>query len=228
MQRYRVLVVDDHPLARKAVRTLLEDEPAFEIVGEAASGEEAVERMPVLKPDVVLMDLNLPRMGGLEATRRIKRLMPEVKVIVLSVSDSVQDLFSAVQAGAQGYLPKNIDPAEWASMLLALVEDGAKIPGSMADRLFASFRTGHSHSPSMSEEGEAYRLLTSREKEILGLVAAGKTNRQIALQLSISENTVKNHLKNLLDKLGLANRVQLTGYAIKHRLIPFDPDAISE
>jgi len=228
MQRYRVLVVDDHPLARQAVRTLLEDEPAFEIVGEAVSGEEAVERCPVLKPDVVLMDLNLPRMGGLEATRRIKRRMPEVKVIVLSVSDSVQDLFSAVQAGAQGYLPKNIDPAEWASMLLALVEDGAKIPGSMADRLFGSFRTGRTRSPSTSEEGEADRLLTSREKEILELVAAGKTNRQIALQLSISENTVKNHLKNLLDKLGLANRVQLTGYAIKHGLIPFDPDAIPE
>lgn len=211
---YRVLIADDHPLARKAVRSLLEEDGRFETVGEATGGTEAVAMCGRLQPDLVLMDIHMPDMSGLEATRRIKQLYPHVRVVMLTVSDHVADLFTAIQFGAQGYLLKNMDPDDWLHYLRALLDDNSEVSRKMADKLFHHFRSGTGGG--LPEPNE--NVLTPREVELVALVAAGDTNKQIAERLVIAENTVKNHIKNILDKLKLENRVQLTAYAIRHGL----------
>lgn len=214
MTKYRVLIADDHPLARKAVQSLLENDPAFETVGEAASGREAVSLCGNLQPDLVLMDIHMPELSGLEATRQIKQMYPHIRVVMLTVSDHVADLFTAIQFGAQGYLLKNMDPDDWLVYLRALLDDEPEVSRKMADKLFHHFRSGSGHVSSEPHPG----VLTPREKELVMFIAAGETNRQIAKRLVITENTVKNHIKNILDKLHLENRVQLTAYAIRHGL----------
>jgi two-component system nitrate/nitrite response regulator NarL len=209
---YRVLIADDHPLARKAVNSLLAADSAFFVVGEAYDGEEAILLCEQIQPDLILMDINMSPMNGLEATRRIKQQFPHVRIVMLTVSDDVADLFTALQFGAQGYLLKNMDPDEWLTYLHALLDDNSEVARQMADRLFHRFRTpadARSQAPDIL-------VLTAREQEITGYVAAGDNNRQIAEKLLISENTVKNHMKNILEKLGLENRVQLTAFAVKH------------
>jgi two-component system nitrate/nitrite response regulator NarL len=213
---YRVLIADDHPLARKAIRMVLEQEPGFEIAGEAVNGDQVVELCRELQPDLVLMDIRMPGMSGLEATRQIKQQYPHTRIVILSVSDDVADLFAAIQNGAQGYLLKNMDPDEWLLYLKGLLDDNSEISRGMADRLFHLFRSGPAHPDIVSNPN----VLSQREGEILVCVASGQTNRQIADQLTITENTVKNHIKNILGKLELDNRVQLTAYAIRHGLTP--------
>lgn len=207
---YRVLIVDDHPLARKAVRSLLAEDASFLIVGEAFDGQEAYARCLELQPDLVLMDIHMPGMSGLEATRQIKQAFPNIKVVILSVSDDVGDLFTAIQFGAQGYLLKNMDPDDWLTYLHALIEGKADVSRELAGRLFYQFKEGDAPDQPSPEP------LTPREREILMHVADGETNRELAEKLHISENTVKNHMKNLLKKLYLENRVQLAAYAVKH------------
>lgn len=213
----RVLIADDHPLALSAVRAVLEDEPGFAIVGAATNGPDAVRLCRELEPDLVLMDIRMPGMSGIEATRLIKQQQSGVKVVVLSVSDSAQDLFTAIQYGAQGYLLKSMDPADWLDYLHALLEEEAEGSRRLADKLFQRFRISPAGSGSEELQTglEPVQPLTAREHQISSWVAAGATNRQIAEGLVISENTVKNHMKNILDKLGLENRVQLAAYAIK-------------
>lgn len=211
---YRVLITDDHPLARRAVRTLIEGEDGFEWIGEARNGLEAVELCGRLLPDLVLMDLQMPEMGGLEATKRIKQLYPHIRVVMLTVSDDVTDLFTAIRYGAQGYLLKNMDPDDWIVYLHGLLDDDSEISRGMADRLFHSFRSADA-APVSNIQPSA---LSQRECEILSCVASGQSNRQIAETLIITENTVKNHIKNILAKLSLDNRVQLTAYAVRHGL----------
>lgn len=211
MNQYRVLVADDHPLARSAIRSLLETDRAFVLVGEARHGEEALELCRELRPDLVLMDINMPYCNGLEATRKIKHLFPQIRIVILSVSHDVGDLFTAIQFGAQGYLLKNMEPEEWLNYLHALFGEKAEISREMAGRLLYRFREDNPDEPSPE-------ILTCREKEILGLVGAGKTNREIAEKLVITENTVKNHIKNILEKLFLHNRVQLAAYALRYGL----------
>ncbi|UUZ84339.1 response regulator transcription factor [Paenibacillus sp. P26] len=211
---YRVLTVDDHPLARRAVRSVLEGEDGFEWIGEAENGEQAVELCSRSLPDLVLMDLQMPGMNGLEATRRIKSLYPHIRVVMLTVSDDVTDLFTAIRYGAQGYLLKNMDPDDWVAYLRGLLDEESEISRGMADRLFQSFRS--TREPPVSEVPPG--SLSQRECEILICVASGQTNKQIAEQLIITENTVKNHIKNILAKLSLDNRVQLTAYAVRHGL----------
>ncbi|QGQ95484.1 DNA-binding response regulator [Paenibacillus psychroresistens] len=211
MKPYRILIVDDHPLARQAVRALLEDEADYIIIGEATNGLDAIKACEQLQPDVVLLDIHMPGMNGLETTRLIKEQNARIKVVILSVSDAVTDLFTAIKNGAQGYLLKDMDPMEWVNYLGALLEEDSDIPKMMADRLFYRFKTGLG-----IKEDPIVQLLTPREHEILALVAKGITNRQIAESLFIAENTVKNHIKNLLEKLSFDNRVQLAAFAVKN------------
>lgn len=213
-QPFRVLIVDDHPLARKAIRSMLEPVSDFYIVGEASSGEEAILLCGEVAPDVVLMDIHMSPMNGLEATRRIKQGYGAIRIVMLTVSDDVADLFTALQFGAQGYLLKNMDPDEWISYLRALLDDNSEAARGMADKLFQRFRAPMA----MPTDGPTPNMLTSREQEITAYVALGDNNRQIAEKLLISEHTVKNHMKNILVKLGLENRVQLTAFAIKYGL----------
>jgi DNA-binding NarL/FixJ family response regulator len=212
MPLYRVLVADDHPMARAAIRSLLQQDASFQLIGEAADGEEAFRLCGEHHPDLILMDINMPKWDGLKATKEVKKAYPQTKVVILSISDDVGDLMTAIQYGAQGYLLKNLEPDDWLSYLHALLDEDAEIPREMASRLLHRFRKEQvKNEPDPS-------VLTPREREILSFIAAGKTNREISEALFIAENTVKNHLKNILEKLRLSNRVQLAAFAVRHGL----------
>lgn len=210
----RLLIVDDHEMARKAMRLIVSADPAFEIVGEATNGQEALELTEKWMPDLILMDIAMPGMDGLETTKQIKERFPYVKIVVVTVSDDVSDLFEAFKKGAQGYLIKNIKTDLWRDYLKAVANDDASIPKEIALRILSEFKMSAqgSSTPNASE-------LTRREQETLALVANGYSNREIAQQLGISEYTVKNHLKNILQKLHLSNRVQLARYAYEQGLV---------
>jgi two-component system nitrate/nitrite response regulator NarL len=210
MENYRILIADDHPHARLAITEMLEGDSLFSIVGQATNGKEAIEFCEKLLPDILLIDIHMPILSGLEATKIIKEKFPYIKVIILSVSDHIEDLFTAIQYGAQGYLLKNMDPDDWLQYLRSIIEGSNTAAKDLAGKLLYQFRERDlQNTPSISS-------LTPREKEILLLVSKGLTNKQIAEQLFISENTVKNHMKNLLEKLNLENRVQLASYALKY------------
>ncbi|MDI3317860.1 MAG: response regulator transcription factor [Bacillota bacterium] len=213
----RTLVVDDSALARRAIRTVLEEAPDFAVVGEAASGEEALRVAGELAPDLVLMDVRMPGIGGIEATRRLRALSPSSVVVILSVSSDVADLFQAIRNGAQGYLLKNLDPGHWIEYLRQVVSQGMPISREIAALIVAEFA---STNPAPSPGGdEAAPPLTERETQVLRLTAAGLQNDEIARRLHLSPATVKNHLRNILAKLHLRNRTQLASYAYGSGLV---------
>jgi DNA-binding NarL/FixJ family response regulator len=201
----RVLIGDDNEHARQAIRMILAKDPFFEPVGEAADGWEVIRMAENTAPDLILMDIHMPGMDGLEATRMLKQRMPSVKIVIVTVSDDVADLFEAIKRGAQGYLIKNLNPSVWLEYLHSVAADETPMSGEIARRILHEFT-----SPSPPQEDPA---LTPRELEILGHVAQGRSNREIAAVLFISEHTVKNHMKNIMQKLHLKNRVELTRYA---------------
>ncbi|MEO2205879.1 response regulator transcription factor [Paenibacillus pabuli] len=211
MEHVRVLVVDDHAHAREAICSILSEDHLFEVIGTASSGQEALELTEQWMPDLILMDVQMPDMDGLEATRLIKLRFPYVIIVMVTVSDDVTYLFEALKQGAQGYLLKNLAPSTWLEYLRAIVSDDAPLSKELAYRILQEF-------PAPRSEDVPDNPLTSRELEILQWVSAGYTNREIADQLGISDQTVKNHLKNILQKLQLENRVQLTRYALESGL----------
>ncbi|WP_239619237.1 response regulator [Cohnella mopanensis] len=202
----RVLIVDDHAHAREGIRTILRSDPNFEIVAEGNSGLDAIRLTEEWMPDLILMDINMREMDGLEATKEIKSRFPYVKIVMVTVSDDIAHLFEALKKGAQGYLLKNLNPSAWHEYLRAVVYDQAPLSRELAQRILLEF--------SQKETLKAIDSpLTTREQEILRWVAKGMSNKEISSTLDISEHTVKNHLKNILHKLHLDNRVQLTRYA---------------
>lgn len=203
----RLLVADDSPQARNAILTVLARAPEFEVVGEAGDGHEALSQVRALRPDMVLMDLNMPRCDGLLATRLIRQQYPQVAVVILTVSDEPADLMTALQSGARGYLPKSLSPDDWLAYLRTLSRGDQAVPKVMAERILSALQ------PPSYPESQPLGELTERELEVLRLVARALTNREIADTLAISEQTVKNHIKNLLGKLRLKNRVDLALYA---------------
>lgn len=205
-QPFRVMIVDDSEFARDGIRAILQMDTAFEVVAEAKSGEEALLLADQWMPDLILMDISLPGIDGLEATKRLKEKYPYVKIVMVTVSDDIAHLFDALKKGAQGYLLKNLQPGAWHEYLRAIAVDEAPMTRELAYRILQEFAR-----PSLPQEQDS--PLTAREQEILALVSTGLSNREIALQLEISEHTVKNHLKNILHKLHLENRVQLARYA---------------
>ncbi|MNC03443.1 Transcriptional regulatory protein DegU [compost metagenome] len=210
MSRYRVLVVDDHAHAREAMCEILSMDDSFEIIGVVESGPEAIAFTAQWMPDLILIDIQMPEMDGLETTRRIKQEYPYVKIVIVTVSDEISHLLEALKQGAQGYLLKNLAPSTWIEYLQAIVNEEAPLSRELAFQILKEFTV-----PSLTDEGES---LTAREKEILSCVSSGSTNKEIAISLSISEHTVKNHLKNILQKLQLQNRTQLTRYALEQGL----------
>ncbi|WP_020619782.1 response regulator [Paenibacillus daejeonensis] len=203
---FRVLVIDDSDHAREGIRMILGGDPAFVVVAEGTSGEEALPLTELWMPDLILMDITMPGIGGLEATKRVKDKYPYVKIVMVTVSDDITHLFEALKKGAQGYLLKNLSPAAWHEYLRAIALDEAPMTRELAFRLLKEFSPIETAAPGSDP-------LTAREREILGQVAKGAANRDIAHTLGISEHTVKNHLKNILHKLHLDNRVQLARYA---------------
>lgn len=217
MEPIRVLIVDDHTLFRRGLRGLLETQEDIEVVGEAANGLEAVEKTRELMPDLILMDIWMPQCNGLEATRRIKQEMPYVRIVVLTVSDDDYTLFEAIKAGAQGYLLKDLDPEELFTLIRGVMRGEAPISRSLAARILNEFARNVRRDEGLGQIQPP--LLTQREKEVLQLLVEGYTNKEIAQKLNIAENTVKNHLRNIMEKLHLQNRVQLAVYALKKGIV---------
>jgi len=216
-EKLRVMVVDDHALFRRGLEMVLQQEPDLDLVGEASDGAEAVERVPELMPDVVLMDVRMPRRSGIEAAGQIKELLPHVKILMLTISDEEADLYDAIKAGASGYLLKEIPIEEVADAIRSVWQGQSRISPSMASKLlteFANMSKGAEDRPQMPAP-----RLTDREMEVLKLVAQGMNNRDIAKELFISENTVKNHIRNILEKLHLHSRMEAVVYAVREKLL---------
>jgi DNA-binding NarL/FixJ family response regulator len=201
----RVVISDDHDLFRRGLKMVLEAEDDIEVVAEAADGQEAVTRVEELAPDVVLMDVRMPRMGGIEATRLIRQLFPTTRIIVLTVSDEEDDLYGAVKAGANGYLLKEVSIEEVADAVRAVFAGQSLISPSLASKLLAEFS---GPAKAVDDPVSSSVRLTEREVEVLKLVALGHENFQIAGQLGVSESTVRNHVANILTKLQLRSQIE--------------------
>jgi two-component system NarL family response regulator len=198
------------------LRTFLELQEDIEVVGEAADGHQALERAQELMPDVVLMDVRMPRRSGIEATREIRDALPHVRVLMLTVSDEEADLYEAIKAGASGYLLKEVSTDEVPEAIRSVMAGQSRISPSMASKLLTEFATWSRRSGPPGVEGPT---LTERELEVLRLVAQGMANKDIAKELYISENTVKNHVRNILEKLHLHSRMEAVVYAVRENLL---------
>ncbi|MBW5446385.1 response regulator [Cohnella sp. CFH 77786] len=212
-QPVRVLIADDHEHARQGIREILRGDPLFETVAEASGGREAIELAERWMPELVLMDIDMKEMNGLTAAQIIKSKFPSMKIVMVTVSDDIADLFEALKKGAQGYLLKNLNPGSWLEYLRAVALDESPMSRELAFRLLKEFSSG-------DRLRESKIPLTPREQEILSWVSKGALNKEIADKLGISEHTVKNHLKNILNKLHLDNRVQLARYAFERGYFP--------
>ncbi len=208
----RVLIADDHALFRDGLRSLLEAR-GVEVVGEARNGREAIELARRYRPDIVLMDLTMPEVDGLTATRLVSTELPDVRVVILTASDDEADLFEAIKSGAQGYLLKNLEADDFFQALEAVMAGEPVLTPRLARRLLQEL----AQRPAAQEQAAA---LTDRERQILELLVQGITsNRELAERLFISENTVKYHLKNIMAKLHLENRAQVIAYALRTGLV---------
>ena len=213
----RVLLVDDHALFRRGLRVTLDLEPDMVVVGESGDGAEALRQAGETLPDVVLMDVKMPRRGGIEACTAIKAAVPSARIVMLTMSDDGGDLYEAIRAGASGYLLKDLPIDEVASSIRAVHGGQSLISPPLASKLLIEFAT-------MAKRGEAAHTvpsprLTTREMEVLRQVARGMNNRDIARELFISENTVKNHVRNILEKLQLHSRMEAVVYAVREKLL---------
>jgi DNA-binding NarL/FixJ family response regulator len=212
-----VLIVDDHALFRRGLQMVLEGEADIDVVGEASDGQEAVERAERTSPDVVLMDVRMPKRSGIEATRAIKDMLPSTKILMLTISDEEADLYEAIKAGASGYLLKEISIDEVANAVRAVQQGQSLISPSMASKLLTEFAAMVKRRDERSQVPGP--RLTERELEVLKLVAKGMNNRDIGAELFISENTVKNHVRNILEKLHLHSRMEAVVYAVREKLL---------
>ncbi|MFC2058873.1 response regulator [Chloroflexota bacterium] len=217
MDRIRILVVDDQAIVRRGVIEMLASREEFEVLGEARNGLEAIEKIREFVPDVVVMDLMMPECTGLEATQAIQTEMPQVNILVLTVSDKESDLFDAIKFGAKGYLLKNVEAEELVQAIIHTARGGVTISPYMAAMLINEFQERKEPEPEVSS-------LSSREEQVLQLVAQGAANKEIAKTLFISDNTVKTHLRNIMEKLHFANRSQAAAYAARRGLVRREED----
>jgi DNA-binding NarL/FixJ family response regulator len=213
----RVLVVDDHVLFRRGLDMVLGQEPDIALVGEAGDGAEAVAKAADLLPDIVLLDVRMPRRSGIEACAAIKEVVPTTRIIMLTISDDEADLYDAVKAGASGYLLKEISIDEVSAAIRAVAGGQSLISPAMASKLLSEFASMIKKSDD-SRQIPAPRL-TDRELDVLKLVARGMNNREIGAKLFISENTVKNHIRNILEKLQLHSRMEAVMYAVREKIL---------
>ena len=212
----RILLVDDHTLFRSGVRSLLQRQPDFSVVGEAADGAEGVKRVQQLQPDVVLLDLNMAGMSGIEALQLMRQSSPKSAIIMLTVSEDADDLTAALQVGACGYLIKNIDADYLVRAIRRAAAGESVVAEAMTTKLIAQLQASTARQPEPPSEFDS---LTPREKGILDCLARGESNKSIARKLDLAESTVKIHVQNVLKKLKLASRVQAAVFAVEHRML---------
>ena len=212
----RILITDDHAVVREGLRTLIGTEPGMEVIGEAADGIEAVQMACELKPDVILMDMVMPRMGGLEAIQKIKEQCPEAQLLVLTSFSDDETVFPAIKAGALGYLLKNTSPDRLLSAIRDVNQGNPSMSPDIANKLMSELQRKSNLPPTKDP-------LTDREMDVLKLIAEGMANQEIADQLVISEGTVRTHVSNILSKLHLANRTQAALYALREGYTPLNP-----
>lgn len=213
-KRIRVLIVDDHVLFSRGIKSLLQRHPEFEVVDDVADGLEGVKRAQTLRPDVVLLDLHMKGMPGRDAVRYISESVPETHVLMLTVSEDTEDLLDCLKGGASGYLVKNIETEALVDALHRVARGESVISPQMTTKLVQGFRA-QAHSEPVSSAVEPERL-SPREKEILGRLARGDTNKEIARSLELAESTVKIHIQNIFKKLHISSRVQAALYAVEH------------
>ena len=218
MKRIRILIADDHAVVRAGIRLLLEAQPDMEVVGEAQDGRESLTRVQELRPDVVLMDITMPHLSGIEATQAIKKVLPEARILALTMHEDAAYFFQMLQAGASGYVVKGADPSELLSAIRAVSHGKAYLFPSLARKLLDDYL----ERLEVGEEGDTYARLTSREKEVLKLIGEGHTGREIAEVLFLSKNTVERHRTNIMDKLGMRNKSQLIRLAIRKGLVKLE------
>jgi DNA-binding NarL/FixJ family response regulator len=216
----RVLIADDHAFFRRGLEAVLQGEVGLDLVGQASDGQEAVQIASEVVPDVVLMDIRMPKITGIEAARQMKEVAPSAKIVMLTISDEEEDLFEAIRAGASGYLLKDIPLDELADSVRAVYGGQSLINPSMAGKLLTEFATlARRDAEDEPAKHAPAPKLTEREMEVLRLVARGMNNRDIAKELFISENTVKNHVRNILEKLQIHSRMEAVMIAVREKLI---------
>jgi DNA-binding NarL/FixJ family response regulator len=213
MSRQRILLVDDHEVVRVGLRTLLEQHPNFEVVAEASTAREAIDRTQSHKPDVVVMDIRLKGGSGIEACQEITNRFPETKVIMLTSYAEDEMLFSAIRAGAAGYVLKQIGGDDLVRAIEAVGRGEALLDPAVTQRIFQEVRKA-----AREEEASAFSDLTQQEMHVLQLVSEGRTNRQIAEMLYLGEGTVRNYVSSILSKLNVRNRAEAAAYAVEHNL----------
>ena len=222
----RVMLADDHDILRQGLKMLLGLQPEIAVVGEARTGKEAVEQALELHPQVIVLDISMPDMDGLEACAHIREQLPETNVLILTMHESEEYFFQALRAGAAGYLVKKAAPPDLHMAILAVARGGAFLYPGLAKALIRVYTgasaTGSSHAGDHEQVAEALRVLSPRELEILKLVAEGYTNQEIADRLVLSIKTVQAHRANVMEKLGLENITQLVRFAIRYGLLPLD------
>jgi DNA-binding NarL/FixJ family response regulator len=213
MSKYRILLVDDHEVVRLGLKALLDHNPQFEVIGEAGTAREAVEQVSKLRPDIVLMDIRLPGASGIEACEEIMQNFPETRVVMLTSYAEDEMLFSAIRAGASGYVLKQIGGDDLIRALEAVGRGEALLDSAVTQRVFQEVRRAVKE-----EEASAFANLSQQEKHVLMLVSEGKTNREIAKALFLGEGTVRNYVSSILSKLGVSNRAEAAAYAVEHNL----------
>src|ERR1700719_700985 len=221
LEPIRVLIADDHALFRRGLEMVLQAEDDIDLVGQASDGTEAREKAGESLPDVVLMDVRMPKSSGIEACRAMKEAAPSSKIVMLTISDEEEDLFEAIRAGASGYLLKDIPLDEVAEVVRAVYGGQSLINPSMAGKLLTEFATLARRDDEERAQQVPAPKLTDREMQVLKLVARGMNNRDIAKELFISENTVKNHVRNILEKLQIHSRMEAVMVAVREKLIEF-------
>ncbi|MCD0501536.1 response regulator [Bordetella petrii] len=218
----RILLIDDHSLFRSGIKLLLQRQPDFEIVAEASDGLEGIKRAKEFQPDVVLLDLNMPGLSGLETLQLLVQDVPGCAVVILTVSEEADELSQALRDGARGYLVKNIDAEALKAAIRRAATGEPVIADNMTAKLVDRFREQATHLGANGAGGGERTRLTAREREIVQCLAHGASNKVIARQLDIAESTVKIHVQNILKKLNLTSRVQVAVYAVEHGLVTDD------